>query len=71
MGPIRIKAIVGGLLKTRKIGLEARFCAFLKARLHVALEAILDRLIHGAIRLKLEGESMRKKRVQTKGVDSH
>ena len=37
----------------------------------VALEAILDRLIHGAIRLKLEGESMRKKRVQTKGVDTH
>jgi len=37
----------------------------------VALEAILDRLIHGAVRLKLEGESMRKKRVQTKGVDSH
>ena len=37
----------------------------------VALEAILDRLIHGAVRLKLEGESMRKKRLQTKGVDSH
>ena len=37
----------------------------------VALEAILDRLIHGAVRLKLEGESMRKKRIQTKGVDSH
>ena len=37
----------------------------------VALEAILDRLIHDAVRLKLEGESMRKKRVQSKGVDTH
>jgi DNA replication protein DnaC len=37
----------------------------------VALEAILDRLIHGAVRFKLEGESMRKKRVQSKGVDTH
>lgn len=30
----------------------------------VALEAILDRLIHGAVKLQLQGESMRKKRAQ-------
>jgi DNA replication protein DnaC len=36
----------------------------------VALEAILDRLIHGAIKLQLTGESMRKKRSQTQRVDS-
>jgi DNA replication protein DnaC len=30
----------------------------------VALEAILDRIIHGAVRLQLQGESMRKKRAQ-------
>jgi DNA replication protein DnaC len=36
----------------------------------VALEAIVDRLIYGAVRLKLEGESMRKKRVQSKAVDT-
>jgi DNA replication protein DnaC len=30
----------------------------------VALEAILDRLIHGAVRLQLQGESMRKKKAQ-------
>lgn len=31
----------------------------------VALEAILDRIIHGAVRIQLQGESMRKKRAQT------
>ena len=30
----------------------------------VALEAILDRVIHGAVRLKLEGESMRRRKAQ-------
>ena len=37
----------------------------------VALEAILDRLIHGAIRLNLTGESMRKKRSLALPVDNH
>jgi DNA replication protein DnaC len=37
----------------------------------VALEAILDRLVHGAIRLNLSGESMRKKRSQEQRLDKH
>lgn len=36
----------------------------------VALEAILDRLIHGAIRINMTGESMRKKRSQNSIVDN-
>jgi len=35
----------------------------------VALEAILDRLVHDAVRLNLTGESMRKKRAQNQGLD--
>ncbi len=35
----------------------------------VALEAILDRLVHGAIRLNITGESMRKKRAQKLELD--
>jgi DNA replication protein DnaC len=35
----------------------------------VALEAILDRLVHGAIKLNLTGESMRKKRAQSLDLD--
>ena len=37
----------------------------------VALEAILDRLIHGVIRLNLTGESMRKKRSLAPPIDNH
>jgi DNA replication protein DnaC len=37
----------------------------------VALEAILDRIIHGSIRLHLTGESMRKKRSLARNLDNH
>jgi DNA replication protein DnaC len=36
----------------------------------VALEAIIDRLIHGAVRIQLEGESMRKKRGELGPIDT-
>jgi len=35
----------------------------------VALEAIVDRLIHGCLKLELKGESYRKKRGQKKNID--
>ena len=35
----------------------------------VALEAILDRLVHGAIKLNLSGESMRRKRHQNQEMN--
>ncbi len=36
----------------------------------VALEAIMDRLIHGAFKLEIEGDSYRKKRGKVKKVDT-
>lgn len=73
-----IKALPPGLVQDLYDILEERYqnhCTIITSQLPienwkevindaVALEAILDRIIHGAVRLQLQGESMRKKKAQ-------